>query len=130
MDGTWYRLPLKASRLAPAAIREVVRLSSAVDLSPQLSEPRGTALRSTADSSLAARATMSWIESDALNGDPRWARLVRPAASAVGLNALPPVAHLALASCVASFVLQRLSSTVSPTPVSYTHLTLPTIYSV
>lgn len=58
---------------------------------------------------------MSWIEFDALNGDPRWAHLVRPAASAVGLNALPPVAHLALASCVASFVLQRLSSTVSPT---------------
>ncbi|GAA5902661.1 hypothetical protein JCM8208_007033 [Rhodotorula glutinis] len=57
---------------------------------------------------------MSWIESSALDAPPHLASLVRPLASAVGLEALPPVAHLALASCVASFLLQRISSAVSP----------------
>ncbi|BGP38277.1 hypothetical protein JCM10450v2_002220 [Rhodotorula kratochvilovae] len=57
---------------------------------------------------------MSWIESDALTLDPRWAALVQPAASAVGLDALPPVAHLALAACIASFLLQRASAVLSP----------------
>jgi len=57
---------------------------------------------------------MSWIESSALDAPPRLASIVRPLASAVGLEALPPVAHLALASCVASFLLQRVSSAASP----------------
>ncbi|GAA6048981.1 hypothetical protein JCM3770_005424 [Rhodotorula araucariae] len=57
---------------------------------------------------------MSWIESDLLQGDPRWVALVTPAARAVGLSALPPVAHLAVAACIASFVLQRASAALSP----------------
>ncbi|GJN87095.1 hypothetical protein Rhopal_000040-T1 [Rhodotorula paludigena] len=57
---------------------------------------------------------MSWISSPALDAHPRWAALVDPVARPLGLLALPPVAHLALASCIASFALQKLSQVLSP----------------
>lgn len=57
---------------------------------------------------------MSWIESRALEPYPFSVALARPLGDRLGFTALPEVAHLALASCVTSFVLQRLSARISP----------------
>ncbi|GAA6024588.1 hypothetical protein JCM8202_005065 [Rhodotorula sphaerocarpa] len=57
---------------------------------------------------------MSWIESRALEPYPFSVAFARPLGDRLGFTALPEVAHLAFASCVTSFILQRLSARISP----------------
>lgn len=82
---------------------------------PSLLVPLATSIYNQPAMPLPALLTASWLSSPALD-PPSWTAPLAPLLGTPGLGfaALPPVVHLSIYACVASFALQWLSSVISP----------------